>query len=113
MDKSRRSFLGLSAAIVGACAAGKALASQSATISVKDLPSHDHSVVYAAPLVGEVRQIFSHYGVQVVQHSHLNTYTVTDPGHSHGLEPFCFSEAVPVLKYKYVKWDGMKWVDIS
>ncbi len=110
MDKSRRSFLGLGAAIVGACAAGKAMASQGATISVKDLPPHNHSVVAGAPLVGEVRQVFSHYGAQAPPPSHRHTYTITDPGHSHGMELFWQSEPVAVLKC--VRWDGMKWVDI-
>ena len=82
MNKSRRLFLGLGAALTGAFAAGKAVASP----SVAAEPEYK-------PIVGELRQVFCHWGVEP---------EITGMLHSQ-------SKVVAVTKY--IRWNGSNWVD--
>jgi len=81
MNKSRRSFLGLGAALTGAFAAGKAVASPPVAV-----PEYK-------PIVGELRQVFCYWGTEP-----------EIPGMLYGP-----SKAVAVSKY--VRWNGSNWVD--
>lgn len=98
MDQSRRAFFGLGAALAGLTVASKVKAEPAAAAASAD------PVMGYQPIVGEVRQVFSHMATAPV-HSHSWI------GHTHEVPSHNLTYAsVPVTTS--VMWNGNAWVQV-
>jgi hypothetical protein len=109
MDKSRRSFFGLGAAVVAMAAASRVKPAAAAQPAPSALP------------IGTLMPFLSHYENANSFHSHSGMGAISNTNHTHAYSSaqmanphthsFVSYGAVPVVKYK--QWDGKTWVDLS
>jgi hypothetical protein len=105
MNQSRRSFFGLGAALVGLAAASKVKPALAVEVpAVAPVPSYQ-------PIVGEIRQVFSHFETLPI---HSNSWV--DIGHTHKYSghthTFQNCAPQPLAVLKTVRWDGNAWMPL-